>query len=253
MSKKSISCAGLIPSRLSSTRLPGKALADIEGLPLVIHTAKRAQMSSRLTDVYVCTDNDKIAGICKEYSISVIKTSSECVNGTERIAEAAKDLHHDYFVDIQGDEPLINPGHIDTVVDVLTKEPRPINFDIVLPVLRVPYSSRDSIVRVQFSNTHRVMTLSRANLPHIYGQTTQYTFKHLSIIGFTKSSLNLYSTLPPSEYEQIENIELLRAIENDMTIFALPLNGDSFSVDLQDDLDRARLAMRNDPFFGLYS
>ena len=252
MSRKVISCAGLIPSRISSTRLPGKALADIEGLPLVIHTAKRAQMASHLSDVYVCTDSDRIADVCAKYSVNVIKTSSECVNGTERIAEAAKNLRHDYFVDIQGDEPLINPEHIDAVVDVLTREPRTFKFDIILPVLRVPYSARDSVVRVQLSQSNRVMTLSRGNIPYVYGHNAQYTFKHLSIIGFSRISLELYSKLPPSEYEQIENIELLRALENDMIILALPLNGDSFSVDLQDDLDRARLAMRNDPFFGLY-
>ena len=243
-------CVGLIPSRLSSTRLPGKALAEIAGMPLVIHTAKRALLSKSLTDVFVCTDSNKIADVCTSYGIKVIKTSSECVNGTERIAEAANELNEDFFIDIQGDEPLINPTHIDAVVNCLIDLPS--QYDIVLPVLKVPYTASDSIVRVQTSNSNRVMTLSRANIPHVYNKNPQHIYKHLSIIGFSRESLVTYSGLKQSHNEIVENVELLRALENDMNILALPLNGDSFSVDLQDDLDRARLAMTNDPYFGSY-
>ncbi|WP_071840138.1 3-deoxy-manno-octulosonate cytidylyltransferase [Synechococcus sp. KORDI-52] len=243
-------CVGLIPSRLSSTRLPGKALADIAGMPLVVHTAKRALLSKSLTDVFVCTDSDKIADTCAGFGIKVIKTSSGCINGTERIAQAANSLNDDFFIDIQGDEPLIDPSHIDAVVDCLINLPS--QYDIVLPVLKVPYTASDSIVRVQISNSNRVMTLSRANIPHIYNKNPQHIYKHLSIIGFSKRSLELYSNLSQSHNEIVENVELLRALENDMSILALPLNGDSFSVDLQDDLDRARLAMTNDPYYGKY-
>jgi len=243
-------CIGLIPSRLSSTRLPGKALADIAGMPLVIHTAKRALLSDSLDDVYVCTDSDKIAQACSNYSVKVIMTSPNCLNGTERISEASSHFTCDFFVDIQGDEPLIDPNHIDKVVSAL-KDPSN-ESDVILPVLRVPYASSDSIVRVQVSKTNRVMTLSRASIPHIYNQNPHNIYKHLSIIGFTRESLSRYSSLKPSHYELVENVELLRALENDMRITALPLNGDSFSVDLQDDLDRARLAMINDSYFGKY-
>lgn len=243
-------CIGLIPSRLSSTRLPGKALADIGGMPLVIHTAKRAQMAKYLDDVFVCTDSEKIANTCSEYNVKVIKTSSSCANGTERIAEAAAELDADFFVDIQGDEPLIDPNHVDAVVTCLANLSR--DYDIVLPVLKVPYTASDSIVRVQTSVSNRVMTLSRANIPHVYNKNPQHIFKHLSIIGFRGQSLSMYASLSVTHNEMVENIELLRALENDMSIIALPLNGDSFSVDLQDDLDRARLAMANDPYFGAY-
>ena len=241
---------GLIPSRLSSTRLPGKALADIQGLPLVIHTAKRAKLSTTLTDVFVCTDSDKIAETCIDYDINVIRTSGKCNNGTERIAEAAKELNADFFIDIQGDEPLINPKHIDEVADCLLNLPK--EYGIVLPVLKVPYTASDSIVRVQVSQSNRVMTLSRANIPHIYNTNPQHIYKHLSIVGFTPRSLANYSNFQPTHNETVESVELLRALENDILIKALPLNGDSFSVDLQDDLDRARLAMVNDPYFGAY-
>ena len=96
------------------------------------------------------------------------------------------------------------------------------------------------------------MTLSRANIPYRYSNITQFVFKHLSIIGFTKEALIRYSKLAPTPCEEIESVELLRALENDIAIGTLLLQGDSFSVDIQDDLDRARLAMKNDPFFGSY-
>lgn len=243
-------CVGLIPSRLASTRLPGKALADIEGMPLVIHTAKRALLSNNLADVFVCTDSEKISSICQDYKVKIIKTSPDCANGTERIAEAAATLDADFFVDIQGDEPLIDPKHIDAVAQCLVNSSN--EYDIILPVLKVPYTAADSIVRVQISRSNRVMTLSRANIPHIYSKNPQHIFKHLSIVGFTRESLFHYSNLEISHNESVESVELLRALENDMKILALPLNGDSFSVDLQDDLDRARLAIVNDKYFGKY-
>ncbi len=101
---------GLIPSRLESVRLPGKAILDICGIPMVIHTYKRALFSKAVDEVYVCTDSSEIVKVCEQYGVPYIMTSSEHSNGTERIAEAENSFSDvDYFVDIQGDEPLINP------------------------------------------------------------------------------------------------------------------------------------------------
>jgi 3-deoxy-manno-octulosonate cytidylyltransferase (CMP-KDO synthetase) len=242
---------GLIPSRLESTRLPGKALADIEGMPLVIHTAKRAKLSKVLDEVFVCTDSPKIMNVCDKFNVRYIATGNTFANGTERIASTIENLNkYDYFVDIQGDEPLIDPTHIDAVATCLVKNSS--DYGIILPVLRVPYGASESIIRVQVSISGRVMTLSRASIPHRYARGTQAILKHLSIVGFTREALMAYSKLPPSPNEEIESIELLRALENDISILSLALQGGSFSVDLQDDLDRARLAMLNDKYHGMY-
>ena len=138
---------GLIPSRLNSTRLPSKALLSIDGLPLVVHTMKRAQLAQVLDEVFVCTDSDKIAQAVVQHGGKFIMTRSEHVNGTERIAEAAKDIKADYFVDIQGDEPLIDPSHIDTVVREHGQHP---DWDILIPSL--PISKPESPHKV---NTHK--------------------------------------------------------------------------------------------------
>lgn len=241
---------GLIPSRLGSSRLPGKALALIEGMPIVIHTAKRAQLSSLLDDVFVCTDSQEIVEACDQYSVKSILTPNTFSNGTERIAYAAELLNYNFYIDIQGDEPLLNPSHVDSVIQCIVNNSR--NEDIVIPTLEVPYSVPSSIVRVQSSVSGRVMTLTRANHPYKFSAVTQFVCKHLSIIGFTKSALKFYSTLNESYFESVEGIELLRAIENDMNVFTLPLKGDSFSVDIEDDLLKARVAMKNDKILSSY-
>ena len=241
---------GLIPSRLGSKRLPGKALADISGLPVIVHVAKRSLLSQSLSKVIVCTDSDEIYTKCRSYNIDAIMTGRNYKNGTERIASVAKDQEFDFAIDIQGDEPLVDPEHIDIVAEHISKNHR--NIDILIPTLDVPYSVPETIVRVQSSVSGRVMTLSRANIPHRYSLPIATIQKHLSVIGFTKDALKKYSQLDPTINEQSEDIELLRAIENDMRVYSTPIKGNSFSIDIQDDLLRARVAMKSDKYFGTY-
>ena len=241
---------GFIPSRLNSTRLPGKALAHIEDMPVVIHVAKRSMLSSKIDKVIVCTDSAKIAEECKKYEIDFELTGSNFKNGTERIASVARKFDFDYAIDIQGDEPLVDPEHINLVAKAIETNAR--NEDIIIPTLEVPYTSPETIVRVQTSLSGRVMTLSRSQIPNRYSKPLPFVQKHLSVIGFKKDALEKYSTLEMSPNEECESIELLRALENDMRVFSLKMRGDSFSVDVQDDLLKARVAMKSDKYFGNY-
>lgn len=241
---------GLIPSRLGSKRLPGKALADIANMPVIIHVAKRALLSKFLDKVVVCTDSSLIAKKCKEYNIESVITSDKFLNGTERIASVIDKYNYEFFIDIQGDEPLVNPDHIDCVAEAISKNSR--KEDIIIPTLEVPFLSPETIVRVQSSLTQRIMTLTRASLPHRYALPVSTIQKHLSVIGFTREALIRYSKFEPTPNEQSEDIELLRALENDMNLYSLPVEGNSFSVDVQDDLLKARVAMKVDKYFGKY-
>lgn len=239
---------GLIPCRLESVRLPGKALLDICGLPMVIHTFKRAIYSNALDEVYICTDSEEIAKVCGYYDAPFIMTSSKHANGTERIAEASKKFSGvDYFVDIQGDEPLINPNHIDSVVDFHADS----RFDIVLPHILTDKNINENIVKVVDSNG-KVLYLTRANCPYPF-RDELHLKKHLSIISFTPSSLEKYSKMQESELEKTEGVELLRAIENDLKIGTFNLSGDSFSVDVGQDYANAIIAMKKDKLFKKYS
>ena len=241
---------GLIPSRFGSKRLPGKALADISGLPVIIHVAKRALLSKSLNQVIVCTDSEEIANKCTEYNINSVMTDSHFRNGTERIASVIDNYDFDFAIDIQGDEPLVNPNHISYVAENISKNYK--KAEILIPTLEVPFSSPETIVRVQSSLSGRIMTLTRASLPHRYSLPTNTIQKHLSVIGFTKTALKKYSKLSPTPNELSEDIELLRALENDMSLYTLPVEGNSFSIDVQDDLLKARVAMKSDRYFGNY-
>ena len=227
---------GLIPSRLGSTRLPAKALLMIDGLPLVVHTMKRAQLAESLDEVYVCTDSEKIAEVVKKHGGKHIMTRVDCRNGTERIAEAAENLKADFFVDIQGDEPLIDPSHINDVVAEHKNHPE---WDIILPALPIDKPETQHICKVIHDVNFRILYLSRAVIPQPFKHRPDYYLKHLSIISFKPDALRHYSTLQPSNLELAESIELLRAIENGMTVGTIHLTGDSFSVDIKQDFDKA--------------
>ena len=241
---------GLIPTRLESKRLPGKALLDLDGLPLIIHTAKRAMLSKLLKQVFVCTDSDKIIEVCKIHDVKFIKTQKHFINGTERIASVVKKIDCDFVIDIQGDEPLISPDYIDQVVKFHLKIQK--KADIIIPCIKANYNSPPSVVRVLCSRSGKIMYLSRANIPYQYSGFAQNILKHLSVISFTKKSLLAYSKLKQSYHENIEDIELLRALENDFRLFTIRLEGNSFSVDVNDDYLKAKIAIKADKIRKMY-
>jgi 3-deoxy-manno-octulosonate cytidylyltransferase (CMP-KDO synthetase) len=234
---------GLIPSRLGSTRLPAKALLVIDELPLVIHTMKRAQLAKSLDEVYVCTDSEEIAESVKKYGGKSIMTREDHCNGTERIAEAAENIEADFFVDIQGDEPLLNPDNVDCVVAEHQKHPE---WDIVLPSLPIDKPETQHICKVVHDVNFRILYLSRAVVPLPFKHRPDFYLKHLSVISFTPKSLQQYSKLEPGSLEKAESIELLRAIENGMIVGTVLLKGDSFSVDIKQDFDKAIEHMAKD-------
>ena len=241
---------GLIPSRLNSARLPSKALLTIDGLPLVVHTMKRAQLSESLDDVYVCTDSEEIGEAVIKHGGKYIMTSSDHINGTERIAEASKDMEVDLIIDIQGDEPMVDPNDIDKVIE-FHKENR--NFDIVVPSLEAKdnISSRN-LVKVLFSRDGKILYFSRAKIPFNYKDKKIKYFRDLSIVSFKFDALKKYSELKPGKLEIIEGIELIRALENNMNLGTFIASGSGFAVDVNQDLMRAIDVMPNDKIRKLY-
>lgn len=235
----------LIPSRLRSRRLKNKPLLEIDGMPLVIHTYKRALMAKLASDVYICTDSHQIKKVCKKFSAKVIMTSSKHINGTERIAEAAKKLKlmsSDVVIDVQGDEPLINPIQIDNTIKFFNKK----KFEIVLPNILMKSSKSINTVKLVFDENNQVRWMSRSELPIYFNSKKKYYYKHLSIITFTAKSLFKYAKLKPSKNEKIESIELLRALENDLKIGTFTINSDTFSVDILEDYLKAQKYFKSD-------
>ena len=182
--KKKLKIIGLIPTRLNSSRLPQKALLLIHKIPLVVHTYRRAKMSKKLDDVFICCDDKKILKIAKKFGAKVIMTSKHHKNGTERINEAYKKLKkkYDIVIDIQGDEPLISPFHIDQVIKFHLKN---LNSDIILPTLKIKVINNTNIVKVIKDKSNNVLYLSRGNIPFEFKKRVNFYNKHLSIVSLS--------------------------------------------------------------------
>ena len=236
---------GLIPSRLASRRLEKKALIDIDGLPLVVHTFKRAKMAKLLDKVIVCTDSKKIGNVINKHGGEFRLTSKKHKNGTERIAEVARKLKKaKLIIDIQGDEPLLNPNDIDNLIKFHKKNFK--KFDIVVPCIKGSNLDSKNIVKVLFNKMGKVLYLSRASVPFGFKNNDFNLFKHLSVISFKKESLIKFSKLKESKYEKIEGVELLRALENEISVGTFVSKSNSFAVDVKSDLAKAKIIMPHD-------
>ncbi|MWV55154.1 3-deoxy-manno-octulosonate cytidylyltransferase [Chlorobium phaeovibrioides] len=239
---------GLIPARLGSSRLNGKALRLLHGLPMVIHVAKRAKLAKYLDRVLICTDSEKILQASIKYGIEACVTSSDCKNGTERIIHAKRLMQipdNDIIIDIQGDEPLVSPDTIDDVVNTSTNVLG--EFDIVLPHQLDALENKKNVVKV-VSSGNRVIYLTRSDAPYPFVED-RLLKKHLSVIGFTGASLEKFACIEQGELEKTEGVELLRALEGGMSIFTFPQQVHSFSVDIQEDFERAERVLRTCPLF----
>ena len=227
---------GLIPVRLNSSRLYRKAILEIDNLPMVIHTYKRAKLSKKLKEVFICTDSKQIINIAKKYKCKYIETSPS-LTGTDRISKAADKIKESYdlYIDIQGDEPLVDPKHIDRVIEWHSKN---MDFDIVVPSLKSKNIDTPHIVKIVKSKK-KILYFSRSLVPNAFRKKNTYYLKHLSVISFKPQSLKRFKNLKQSTLEKIEGIELMRALENEMQIGTFNLSGASFSVDTKDDFLKA--------------
>ena len=242
----------LIPTRINSKRLPAKALMNIENIPMIIHTYKRSCLSKLKDEVFVCTDSDKIIYVCKKYNAKFIKTKSIHNNGTERIAEAAKKLKlktKDIVIDVQGDEPLINPVDIDATINFFLKR----RFDLVVPHINIKLRNKKNIVKLLVNNKNEILWMTRSDSPCFFQLKDNFLKKHLSVIVFNYKTLVNYSKLKTSYFEKIESIELLRALENGFKLGSNTIKSNSFSVDIKNDLKRAKIFFKKDKIKYFYT
>ncbi len=233
---------GLIPARLESSRLPNKAILDICGLPMIIHTMKRSEMAKSLDEVYVATDSSKIARLVEEHGGKVIMTSSKHKTGSDRIAEAAQNLDADIIVNIQGDEALVDPEYIEKGVKGL------IDSDSQVSILLTPYSKKNSPsdIKAVVNLKNEIMYLSRTDIPSDARVKVEQVLKGYHIVSFRKEFLLHYAQMEQTPLEKVEFNEYLRILENGYKIQGVMVESDAVSVDTQDDLDYVRRLMDKD-------
>jgi len=239
----------IIPARIESSRLPRKALADICGMPMIVHVFKRCLLAESLDDVYVATDSPEIRKEVEKHGGKVIMTSPAHETGTDRIAEAAESLDADIIVNVQGDEALVNPAYIDKVVSALHEDQ-----DINVGILVNPFTKRNSTsdIKVVLNQYGDVMYLSRSDIPSDARVDNPSLLKAYHIVPFRKHFLLEYASWEKGELEQIELNEYLRILERGHRIRAVRVESDAVSVDTEEDLIFVREEMQKDQLVKSY-
>lgn len=240
---KQMRVVGMLPARLRSSRLPEKALVDIDGLPMFVHTCKRAQLAKSLDDVYLATDSEKIKNIAESYDIKVLMTGSHHKTGSDRLAEACQGVDCEIVVNIQADEPLVKPEHIDSIVKPLLEDR---NLQISVGVTPYTKKGSDSDIKAVLDLENNIMYCSRNDLPSDVRTTVEVMLKMCFIVPFRKEFLIQYASWPSTPLENIEYNEYLRVLENGVKIKAVKIEDAKISVDTPDDLEEVRRLMKSD-------
>jgi len=233
--KESKLVVGLIPARWHSTRFEGKPLALINGVPMIRRVYDQACASKRLDTVVVLTDSQKVNDYCAKHEMRCIVIDDDVRSGTDRCAKAIELIDGDIFVNIQGDEPLINPDAIDTLVEQFDKSIGIGNAYV--------YVNNDD--KLQDKNVVKTITDMNSNaiyysrLPIPYQQKESTPFKQqLGLYAFNRHMLKLFEELEVGELEKAESVEMLRYIENGFAVNMIEVEDHGLSVDTEDDLKR---------------
>lgn len=212
----------VIPARYGSSRLAGKVLAKETGKYLVQHTYERALCAARVSEAVIATDDERVMAACREFGGPCVMTSAAHQSGTDRIAEAVVKRNCDIVVNLQADEPEIDPAYIDRVALLLKENP-----DVQMATLLAPFetaadAANPNIVKCVADKKGRALYFSRSVVPYDrqaggLGDLGVYR-RHLGIYAYRKDFLRVFTTLPPSPLEQCEKLEQLRALENGFSI-----------------------------------
>lgn len=238
--------AGIIPARYESTRLPGKPLAKIGGKSLIIRVIEQCKRSKLLNEIVVATDDQRIFDHVISAGNKVVMTSRDHTSGTERCQEALGKIEgeFDFVINIQGDEPFINPEHIDKLINSLNSSTEVAT--LCMPIENSADLNDKSIPKLVLNNNMEVMYFSRALIPFIRDEnrsSVDYNFsylKHIGIYAYRKDILATIVKLPSSQLEMAEQLEQLRWLVSGIKIKAETVKHEvSISVDTIDDLDRA--------------
>jgi len=232
----------IIPSRYGSSRFEGKPLALIAGKPMINLVYERASKAESITDVIVATDDERIFSTVKDSGGNAVMTSKENRSGTDRVAEAAELIGlnpDDIIVNVQGDQPLLDPRCIDDLVKPFFIIP-----DLEMSTLAFKIINKDEItnpkdVKVTFDDKGFALYFSRSPIPFCRDSSTGYNiYKHLGIYAYTKQFLEVFRKLPYGKLEVIEKLEQLRAIEHGHKIIVVVTSYDSPEVDHPEDIER---------------
>jgi 3-deoxy-manno-octulosonate cytidylyltransferase (CMP-KDO synthetase) len=240
---------GVIPARFKSTRLEGKVLADIAGKPMVQHVYERALRAGCLDEVLVATDDKRILTAVEEFGGRAVMTAESHTSGTDRIAEVAAGIDVDVVVNVQGDEPMLDPAMIEELVTPFHSDPGLEMSTIKKRVLEESDFADTSVVKVVTDRAGFALYFSPSLIPYPRKRTPEFrVFEHLGLYAYTRECLLKLASLKPTPLEEVESLEQLRALENGIRIFVVETRceGELLSVDTEADLEKVRRILREE-------
>ncbi len=234
-----MSAAGIIPARYASTRFPGKPLTPIGGIPMIQRVWERARSAESLREVLVATDDDRIRECCEGFGAVAVMTSADHPTGTDRLAEAARNLPDDIIVNIQGDEPLIEGRIIDAAVEALLADPSA-PMSTVVHAAEVDEINDPNRVKAAIDRAGRALYFSRSPIPYPRSPSpNQYWWQHVGLYAYRRDFLQKFITLPRTPAESCEELEQLRALEHGYPIqVGIIEDWRSIPVDVPSDVER---------------
>jgi 3-deoxy-manno-octulosonate cytidylyltransferase (CMP-KDO synthetase) len=235
---------GVIPARLASTRLPRKVLREIAGEPMLAWVYRAARACSQLDQVLIATDAEEIMNFAHSHNFPAVFTPEDCTSGSDRVYAVAQAIAADIYVNIQGDEPLLRPEHLDALLEPMAKP------EVEVATLSTPCSPElihnPNAVKVVTAASGRALYFSRATIPFDRDSVGRIPYqKHLGIYAYRKSLLDRIPKLAPSRLEEIERLEQLRFLENGIDVYVISTPFDTIGVDTEEDLLAAEQVLRN--------
>lgn len=241
----------IIPARYGSTRFPGKALADLGGKPMIQHVFERTSRARHLSQVIVATDDQRIADAVTRFGGTVVMTSPDHETGTDRLAEVAQGLTSDIIVNVQGDEPLIEPAMIDQAIEPFLHDKSLQMGTLKCRITCLHDFLSPNVVKVVTDQRGYALYFSRSPLPFFrdkwqdlkdesFASGRLLCHKHVGLYVYQRDFLIRYAALPPSPLELAEKLEQLRALENGVPIRVVETTFESLGVDTPEDLAKAR-------------
>jgi 3-deoxy-manno-octulosonate cytidylyltransferase (CMP-KDO synthetase) len=241
----------VIPARYAATRLPGKPLVFLGGKPMIERVWERTRRAKKVTRVIIATDDGRIMQAAAAFGGEAVLTRSEHRSGTERVAEVAATMssaENEIFVNVQGDEPLIEPEAIDTLIEAIESEEGVLVATLMVPIAKPADIMDPNIVKVVLDFDGNALYFSRAPIPWVRDRNAPVHaqhMKHLGLYAFRRSALLDFPTLPLGDLERIEQLEQLRWMENGYKIRVAETAHDSVSVDVPEDVERVERLLRN--------
>ena len=237
--------AAIIPARMGSTRFPGKVLANLGGKPIVQWVWERTK-ASKADEVIVASDSEEVIRAVQAFGGNAQMTSPNHPSGSDRIWEVASKLDCDIIINVQGDEPFMEPTVIDQLIDVMQETPAPDMATVVVPSTREQIADNPNSPKVVVAADNTALYFSRSPIPFLRtGGTDMPLYRHWGIYAYTRDALSRFVSLPESPLEKCEKLEQLRALENGMKIKVIQTEFQSIGIDTPEDLVQAEAYLKN--------